>query len=847
MLRRRGIVGGAGLQDYRIVGEKQNDNGLHPLLSYNPIILQSYYPIFDSTLINTLMKQLILLLLFAFGAPSLIAQPPAIRMNPEQSTGSSHSFFTHRHEWTEDTAARNAHHAYWKHPDGRVMVENCKKPIHFRKNNTWERINTHCVADDDGWQALLQPHPVRIENNASFVLDFNQPLEIRAGHACSMNEQPLYFSCHQTSPTAFYAPSQFTGIAKEIMAFENAVKYNYVLSEIPADNDDYTTFTESLEFASEISLEMLAGEGRWENGRWLGPIHVIDNAKNHVASIMPALCYDASETWGRHSSRLTAGYTWVIENNRLQLSVHVPNTWLQQTERSYPVTIDPLIVGPTSAFGDNIMLSCFIPEYYADSLQVFIPAQVTPTGCFVTASYWADPLAGALMMDGSMYFSTNCDSSQTFEVQPPTGLQAGTAYLELFDFRDPLLCCFTPSCTDQSFVLRMHLGRYTPEGDCNYGFIFYNPTTTLWPFTAFVEGRTVETHGLEFTVSGTPICSSQCTFEGKVRTRYGVPPYTISHPWMDADSIVAQSSPCDLSVTITDIYMQWPGCPEFCPEPFSLDVPAPTVTDACGNSVTGLLTETLNLKAAPSISDPSPVQVCSNIPQDIVVESCAPDFSLSWSGNGTSGTGYTVPVLAENTDSVITTVEYHINTLWNDCPSDTLTLLIEVMPSPVAAFNIAPNPGIQGVPTFFINESTVSAGNITGWNWTLDGSQPQYGDLTDYVIPDLGYHTVCLEALSEIGCPDTVCKEFEVVTPSLLAPNVFTPNGDAANATLVFDQLQFYPSSHLVVYNRWGTLVYEQENYQNNWDGDELPDGVYYYVLEVEFFGTLAGSVQILR
>lgn len=793
------------------------------------------------------MKLPVFLLMFSLCASAMIAQPPAHRINPVSAASTSHSFFTQRSEWTEQELMRDSHHAYWKHADGRIMIENCEKPIHFQKNNAWQRIDPNGVFNNGGWEATRQLHPVRINSNGSFSLDFQQALEMQLGGACSMNEVPLRFNCSQIDGCTFFSKSQLIGVSKEIKTYENAVKYNYVLTDAPVDDDAYTTFTESMNFKTDVIVETKPTEGRWEDEQWSGPIHFFDKQKNHLATIMPAICYDATETWGRTSSRITSGYTWTVVNNCVELSLHVPNTWLYEMERTYPVTIDPLVIGPTSAFGDNVMLSCYIPDYNADSLLVTIPAQVTVTGFFVTASYWAEPLAGAVMMDGSMYFSTSCDSSGTFEVDPPTGLQAGTAYLELFDFRNPLMCCFAPSCSDQSFYFRMHLGRYTPSGDCNYAYIFYNPTTTLWPFTAFVEGRTVETHGPGFTVSNAAICSSQCTFVGKVRAKYGVRPYTISHPWMDADSLVALSDPCDLSGSITDIYMQWPGCPEFCPEPYSLTVPAPMVVDACGNVVSDLAAETLNLKPAPSISDPSPVLVCSNIPADITVQSCAPDFTLMWSGNGTNGTGYTIPILAENTDTIVSTVQYQMNTFWNGCSSDTINLLVEVMPSPLAAFDIAPNPGMQGIPTFFIDQSTVSLGDITQTNWTLNGDQPQSADINSYVIQDLGYHTVCLEVLSDVGCPDTLCKEFEVVTPSLDAPNIFTPNGDAANSTLVFNQLQFYPSNHLYVYNRWGTLVYEKENYRNNWDGDDLSDGVYYYVLNVEFYGSIASYVHILR
>lgn len=795
---------------------------------------------------TTTMRRLLFSFFLFLIADMLFAQLPVHSLTEKNELTNTHTFFSHRHEWNEVLTDRDERHAYWKHADGRIMIENSHKPIHYKKDNTWQRIDATCVAMHSGWEAMHQPHPVRIEDTGVFTLDYKQPLAFQVGASCRINETPVSFQCRSAANNRFIGTSNLPGIHKELVATENSTKYNYLFDYAPAHSGAFTIIEETFDFSENIVVKTFPNEGNMRGEMWFGPIHFFTSDDLHVGTIMPALCYDASENWQRNSSHIQGAYSWKIEGTRVWLTTSIDNSWLQSDERIFPVTIDPLVVGPTAAFGDNLMLSCYIPDYNVDSLLVTIPAQVTVTGCFVTASFYADPFAFAVMGDGSMYFSTNCDSSDTFEVQPPTDIQAGTAYLELFDFRDPLLCCFAPSCNEQSFYFRMHLGRYFPEGDCNYSYIYYNPTT-LWPFTAFVEGRTVETYGLEWTVSGTPICSSQCTFEGKIRTKYGVPPYTISHPWMAADSVVAQSSPCDLSGTITDLFMQWPGCPEFCPEPFSLDVPVPTITDACGNVVTGLVTETLNIKAAPSISDPSPVQVCSDIPEEVAFQSCAPDYSITWSGNGSSGTGYTIPILASNTDTTSVNIVYQVNTNWNNCPSDTLNLVVEVLPSPIAAFDIAPEPGFQNVPTFFVDESTITVGSLTEWVWTLDGNSIQYGDITSYPIQDLGLHTICLEVISNAGCPDTLCRDFEITTAALDAPNVFTPNGDATNPVLVFDQLQYYPASHLYVYNRWGNLVYEQENYQNNWDGGDLPEGVYYYVLNVEYYGTIASYLQILR
>lgn len=88
-------------------------------------------------------------------------------------------------------------------------------------------------------------------------------------------------------------------------------------------------------------------------------------------------------------------------------------------------------------------------------------------------------------------------------------------------------------------------------------------------------------------------------------------------------------------------------------------------------------------------------------------------------------------------------------------------------------------------------------------------------------------------------------------------PNVFTPNGDGVNDHFFIDNLINYPYSQLEIYNRWGKKVYSTNNYQNDWDGKNVADGVYYYVLtlmkaaqQLGFEGRhqhFSGSVTIMR
>lgn len=78
-------------------------------------------------------------------------------------------------------------------------------------------------------------------------------------------------------------------------------------------------------------------------------------------------------------------------------------------------------------------------------------------------------------------------------------------------------------------------------------------------------------------------------------------------------------------------------------------------------------------------------------------------------------------------------------------------------------------------------------------------------------------------------------------------PNIFTPNGDDNNQYFEIVGVERFPGSSLTVWNRWGTIVYESENYKNRWSGDELPEGSYFFVFERSDGELSSGYVMILR
>jgi gliding motility-associated-like protein len=76
---------------------------------------------------------------------------------------------------------------------------------------------------------------------------------------------------------------------------------------------------------------------------------------------------------------------------------------------------------------------------------------------------------------------------------------------------------------------------------------------------------------------------------------------------------------------------------------------------------------------------------------------------------------------------------------------------------------------------------------------------------------------------------------------TVFIPEGFSPNGDGINDLFVIQHVPEGVRIQLGVYTRWGNLVYQNEDYKNNWDGTSnqgirtagtgqtQPDGTYYY------------------
>jgi len=111
-------------------------------------------------------------------------------------------------------------------------------------------------------------------------------------------------------------------------------------------------------------------------------------------------------------------------------------------------------------------------------------------------------------------------------------------------------------------------------------------------------------------------------------------------------------------------------------------------------------------------------------------------------------------------------------------------------------------------------------------------------------------YEVILKYTTSNECVDSVTLMVDIAEVNLKVPNVFTPNGDGYNDLFAIKDLEYYMSNEIAIFNRYGKKVYSRNNYQGDWDGGNLMDGVYFYVLRAKgYFGTdtFKGSISIMR
>ncbi len=154
-------------------------------------------------------------------------------------------------------------------------------------------------------------------------------------------------------------------------------------------------------------------------------------------------------------------------------------------------------------------------------------------------------------------------------------------------------------------------------------------------------------------------------------------------------------------------------------------------------------------------------------------------------------------------------------------------------------------------------ETTLNAatlGNQQTGEWTIISGTGEFINKNDNAthVSNLSLDKNCfLWTLTNGVCPsssDTV----NIIVHDLTIPTLITPNKDGKNEYFIIRGIETLGKTELVIFNRWGSRVYMNSNYDNNWDGKDdnenpLPDDTYFFILKPEKSNPFRGYIVVRR
>jgi len=220
--------------------------------------------------------------------------------------------------------------------------------------------------------------------------------------------------------------------------------------------------------------------------------------------------------------------------------------------------------------------------------------------------------------------------------------------------------------------------------------------------------------------------------------------------------------------------------------------------------------------------------------------------SFSWLPAGSLNNPFIPNPVASPSETTAYTVT--LTDQWGCKNSDQVN--VEVMEQPVA--DAGPDQVLEFRFDTRLDAKSLEI-NQTG-EWTiLEGK----GDISDKNDPDARVTNLGIEnnrfvwTVSNGACPSST-DTVNIMVHNLIIPTLITPNLDGNNDYFVIKGIETLGKSSLIIFNRWGAQVYQNENYDNSWDGtdekkNQLQEDTYFYILRSEEGLTFKGYVIIRR
>ena len=179
-------------------------------------------------------------------------------------------------------------------------------------------------------------------------------------------------------------------------------------------------------------------------------------------------------------------------------------------------------------------------------------------------------------------------------------------------------------------------------------------------------------------------------------------------------------------------------------------------------------------------------------------------------------------------------VSLTVNSFAGGCEySATREAYITVYPLPTVGFYANPQP--TTVPNTTISFDGFQSDNVIDWLWTFNAYNPLGFAIVEdpvFTFPyDVGgFYAVKLKVEDIFGCTNQVTREVEIRDLfNLYIPTSFTPNNDGTNDAFFIQGSDIDPERfEMQIFNRWGEIVFETTDLNDQWNGKVGVDGEYF-------------------
>lgn len=287
-----------------------------------------------------------------------------------------------------------------------------------------------------------------------------------------------------------------------------------------------------------------------------------------------------------------------------------------------------------------------------------------------------------------------------------------------------------------------------------------------------------------------------------------------------------------------------------------------TATDLCGYTDTDTISVNMNQTLAIDTMMMWPSNACdptgavSGVATGLTTALGQPYYN--WTGPGTSPGPYNADA------SVLQDIPsgWYYFTVTDDVCTVMDSVFVEPLDPPIAQFTPSPASGCTPLTVTFTNNSqntssyywdfgngnTQSTGNASSQTQTYTANAVVM--LIAYADPTCADTTYASISITTCGCTDPNAVNYDPIAavddgsclypePEVVAPNVFTPNGDASNSFYILDTKNVV-QLELSILNRWGNVMYTADENITligsfvGWNGKtpngkDAEEGTYFY------------------